>query len=466
MQPLYRRAAIDPPDFALVAEAVSGDGKPTRSPPRSPPRVASIPEDAELIESNGPKAWLTASGPPSPSPARAASHSRLCTEAGIQSSLGHAAAPPSPRTASYTKLCKEARAESARGHHAKADVLLRRAIELQQANPLAWGDLAEVRLASGDCLGAFASFVACAERCPVASPPWAASVCGAFQARKQAMKGCGECSLGTCTACKLRLPPLPAWMATPECLRQTSEDVVEADPDSIVAWRLHSEAHAGVGDHATAEKSYCKAVQIVSDGSFDRVLTEQSKPHLAQLDTEVLSRAGSIRYLDLCERGQSQSRRSGYAAAAELFERATELAPAIPLGWGDLGNARAALGEFSAAADAFVTAAQCCDPESQAWASCAASAYTARKLAAPCGSQDVFCKCHACASLPPLPDWLSSPAALRDTADRAAAADLRLGAARLMQEDAVSMAGATSVWVEICERAAHLVRRMLEVVSG
>lgn len=365
MQPLYRRAAIDPPDFALVAEAVSGDGKPTRSPPRSPPRVASIPEDAELIESNGPKAWLTASGSPSPSPARAASHSRLCTEAGIQSSLGHAAAPPSPRTASYTKLCKEARAESARGHHAKADVLLRRAIELQQANPLAWGDLAEVRLASGDCLGAFASFVACAERCPVASPPWAASVCGAFQARKQAMKGCGECSLGTCTACKLRLPPLPAWMATPECLRQTSEDVVEADPDSIVAWRLHSEAHAGVGDHATAEKSYCKAVQIVSDGSFDRVLTEQSKPHLAQLDTEVLSRAGSIRYLDLCERGQSQSRRSGYAAAAELFEQATELAPAIPLGWGDLGNARAALGEFSAAADAFVTAAQCCDPESQ-----------------------------------------------------------------------------------------------------
>ena len=78
----------------------------------------------------------------------------------------------------------------------------------------------------------------------------------------------------------------------------------------------------------------------------------------------------------------------------------------------------------------------------------------------------MFCKCHACASLPPLPDWLSSPAALRDTADRAAAADLRLGAARLMQEDAVSMAGATSGWVEICERAAHLVRRMLEVVSG
>jgi hypothetical protein len=94
-----------------------------------------------------------------------------------------------------------------------------------------------------------------------------------------------------------------------------------------------------------------------------------------------------------------------------------------PERWGahySLGSAYLMSGDHLRASECFLSAMERCEPDSESWA-CDPSviqAHSARRTAAPCGFNNIFCDCQRCAVLPEKPAWIASPEAVVATADR------------------------------------------------
>ena len=72
--------------------------------------------------------------------------------------------------------------------------------------------------------------------------------------------------------------------------------------------------------------------------------------------------------------------------------------------------------------ECFLSAMECNPPDTDAWADAVSRAWYGRRRAAPCGSDNLFCECNACAALPEKPEWMRSPQAVMTMAERVVAA--------------------------------------------
>ena len=66
------------------------------------------------------------------------------------------------------------------------------------------------------------------------------------------------CGCRRCAA----LPAKPDWMETREALVTMAKLVLMAAPEHPLSWRMHADAHVGIGDHVTASKSYVQAGKL------------------------------------------------------------------------------------------------------------------------------------------------------------------------------------------------------------
>jgi hypothetical protein len=118
--------------------------------------------------------------------------------------------------------------------------------------------------ASSDWLRAAESFALDAARQPAGSEGWARSTVGAWDARSRATPcGSGNVFCG-CDDCTTKLAERPEWMHSRHALVATAVRVVAASPKFAKAWRMHAEAHAGVGNFGTSSESFMRAGSLYS----------------------------------------------------------------------------------------------------------------------------------------------------------------------------------------------------------
>lgn len=175
-------------------------------------------------------------------------------------------------------------------------------------------------------------------------------------------------------------------------------------------------------------------------------------------------------------RARREDGRGNARAAVTLARRAIELEPDKPNAYYVLGQAKTALGEWLPACDSFLEAEQRCESESRNWALAVCKAWGARKVAARCGTNNIFCDCDVCAVLPPRPvtrhepccvcahvttagcrpTWMASKQALVAMAERVVAAAPRDAPAWELHARAHRQMGNPAAAEESCTRAWQL----------
>jgi len=161
----------------------------------------------------------------------------------------------------FTQLWAQADQLTSNGNPRKGADLSKEAIELAPDRPEAHFVLGNAYMKTGRQADASESFLSAMVRYRPGRLGWAVAACQACVTRERAVT-CGSsdifCGCESCAA----LPEKPEWMRSPEDLVAMAKLVVMAAPESALSWRMHAGAHMGIGDHATASKSYAKAAQL------------------------------------------------------------------------------------------------------------------------------------------------------------------------------------------------------------